>query len=79
MTIRSATLIKALGLLAVLFGLLGVVVTAYLHENPLPLLLPRAPSLPLVSFMGTGWGIITNGAFAIAGIGVYRLKNWGRV
>ena len=79
MTIKSTTLVQALGLLAVLVGLMGVAVIAYLHANPLQQLLPRAPSLPLVSFMGTAWGIITNGAFAIAGIGICRLKNWGRV
>ena len=79
MTIKSTTLVQALGLLAVLVGLMGIAVIAYLHANPLQHSLPRAPGLPLVSFMGTAWGIITNGALAIAGIGICRLKNWGRV
>ena len=74
---KPTAFVTTLGLLSMLFGLFGIAVVVYLHANPASQF-PSASS-PLVKFMGTSWGVITNGALAVAGFGILRLKNWGRI
>lgn len=74
---RPSTLITVIGLLAILFGVLGVTVTLYLYLKPFSQLGPA--DFPLVTFSNTAWSIIINGALAIAGIAILRLKSWGRI
>jgi len=73
---RPSTLLSILGLLAILFGTLGILVVLYLHVNPLPFMPPS--SSQLLHFMSTAWGVITNGALIVSGIGILQLKNWAR-
>lgn len=74
---KPTAFVTTLGLLSILFGLFGIAVVVYLHANPASQF-PSASS-PLVKFMETSWDVITNGALAVAGFGILRLKNWGRI
>lgn len=74
---KPTAFLISLGLLAILFGLFGIVLVIYLHINPIPQL-PNSAS-PYVRFMGTAWAVISNGALAVAGLGILLLKNWGRI
>lgn len=67
----------ALGLVAILVGVCGIAVTIYLAFNPVPGV-PR-PRLAIVGIMGNAWGVITNAALTVAGIGILRFQGWARI
>jgi hypothetical protein len=74
---RPPTVIIVIGLLAILIGVLGISVTFYQYFKPYSHI--RTADFPLVTLADTIWGVIINGALVIAGIAIYRLKNWGRI
>jgi len=74
---KPSTLITVIGLLPILIGVLGIAVTLYQYFKPFSHI--RTTDFPLVTLLDTAWGVIMNGALVIAGIAIYRLKNWGRI
>ena len=74
---KSPTVIIVIGLLAILIGVLGISVTFYQYFKPFSHI--RTTDFPLVTLADTIWDVIINGALVVAGIAIYRLKNWGRI
>ena len=73
----GATTVTAVGLLAVLGGVMGTLVSIYLWAVDVP----GEPSSgsPLVDFMGNAWMLLGNLALLAAGVGVVLRAEWGRI